>query len=279
MKKSGGSSDETELNEEREATVFSMPEKTVIIGSKGRMGKMLLEKAELNGIRAEGHDVPLEDDSLKKTLKDALLVILCVPVNAFSDVLKKIIPHLQPNAVLSDITSVKEKPMRLMESSWTGSIVGTHPLFGPKVGKDDDLPVAIVPGKNCGESAISLVEKFFVLLGCRVFRCGAVEHDHAMARIQNMNFITNLAYFALLSGQDDLLPFLTPSFERRKNAAAKMLNEDAPMFAGLFDANAHSHEAVRQFRKMLNVAAAGDIDLLCRRAQWWWRKNEKNNQK
>ena len=91
-----------------------------------------------------------------------------------------------------------------------------------------------------------------------------------MARIQNMNFITNLAYFALLAGQEDLLPFLTPSFRRRQNAARKMLTEDARLFSGLFEANPHSHEAVRQYRQMLNLAAAGDIDLLCRRAQWWW---------
>ena len=98
----------------------------------------------------------------------------------------------------------------------------------------------------------------------------AEKHDQAMARIQNMNFITNLAYFALLAGQEDLLPFLTPSFRRRRNAARKMLTEDAQLFAGLFEANPHSHEAVRQYRQMLNLAAAGDIDLLCRRAQWWW---------
>ena len=75
---------------------------------------------------------------------------------------------------------------------------------------------------------------------------------------------------ALLAGQEDLLPFLTPSFRRRQNAARKMLTEDARLFSGLFEANPHSHEAVRQYRQMLNLAAAGDIDLLCRRAQWWW---------
>ncbi len=67
-----------------------------------------------------------------------------------------------------------------------------------------------------------------------------------------------------------LLPFLTPSFRRRQQAARKMLTEDARLFTGLFEANAHSHEAVRQYRQMLNLAAAGDIDLLCQRAAWWW---------
>lgn len=76
-----------------------------------------------------------------------------------------------------------------------------------------------------------------------------------MARIQGMNFITSLAYFALLAGEDDLLPFLTPSFDRPQGRAArKMLTEDARLFAGLFEANPHSHEAVRQYRQILNLA-------------------------
>ncbi|MDO5483640.1 MAG: prephenate dehydrogenase/arogenate dehydrogenase family protein, partial [Desulfovibrionaceae bacterium] len=128
----------------------------------------------------------------------------------------------------------------------------------------------IMAGARAEAEHLALVQGFFEHLGCRVFACTANQHDKAMARIQSMNFITNLAYFAMLSGQEDLLPFLTPSFRRRQVAAQKMLTEDAALFAGLFDANPHSHEAVHQYRLMLNLAAAGDIDLLCQRARWWW---------
>lgn len=54
-------------------------------------------------------------------------------------------------------------------------------------------------------------------------------------------------------------------------SARKMLTEDASMFAGLFEANAYSHEEVRKYRKMLALAASGDIDLLTNLASWWWR--------
>ena len=134
------------------------------------------------------------------------------------------------------------------------------------------LEVDIIDGRTAREEDTALVEAFFRALGCSTFRATADEHDRAMARVQNMNFITNLAYFALLAGQEDLLPYITPSFRRRLHAAEKMLTEDGTMFTGLFEANPYSHEAVRQYRKMLNVAAAGDIELLCRRAQWWWKK-------
>lgn len=249
--------------------------RTVIIGSCGRMGKMLLERAKDADMECVGLDQPLDTPEVERALADVKIVFLCVPAKVIGEVLQKIVPCLPAKAIMSDITSVKERPMQQMEKAWSGSVVGTHPLFGPQNSPDSDLPVAIVPGSGAGESDIRLVEDFFRQIGCRTFRCAAETHDRAMARIQNMNFITNLAYFALLAGEEELLPFLTPSFLRRKDAAAKMLNEDAEMFGGLFEANPHSHEAVRQFRKMLNVAAGGDIDLLCKRAQWWWPEDKK----
>ena len=246
------------------------PVKTVIVGSTGRMGVMLLGRARAAGLTVEGVDVPLTPEILGPACAGADVAIICVPAAVFKEVIAAVCPHLPATAVLTDITSVKEIPLQQMEAAWAGPVVGTHPLFGPQPDPEADQPVAIVPGANAGQEHVELASGFFTALGCRVFCSTAEKHDKAMARIQNMNFITSLAYFALLAGQDDLLPFVTPSFVRRQNAARKMLTEDARMFAGLFEANPYSYEAVRQYRQMLNLAAAGDIDLLCQRARWWW---------
>ena len=254
------------------AAVPAPPGRTAIIGSRGRMGEMLLARARAAGLNVTGVDQPLTPEALEEALGGADLALLCVPAAVFAEVAGAVAAHLAPGAILADITSVKERPMRQMESLWQGPVVGTHPLFGPKAAPGADQPVAVVAGRGAEEAHLARVEGFFTALGCRNFRCTAAVHDKAMARIQNTNFITNLAYFALLAGEEELLPFLTPSFERRRAAAAKMLTEDAELFSGLFEANAHSLEAVRQYRKMLNVAAGGDIDLLCHRAAWWWER-------
>lgn len=251
----------------------SLPRKTVLVGARGRMGAMLMARAAEAGLPVSGADLPLTPEILAPTCENADLALICVPAAVLEATLAKVCPHLPSAAVLADITSVKEQPLRQMEQIWPGPVVGTHPLFGPRPEPDADLPVAVTPGHNANEQHLALVEGFFTALGCRIFQTTAQKHDQAMARIQGMNFITSLAYFALLAGQDDLLPYLTPSFDRRKAAARKMLTEDAQLFAGLFEANPHSHEAVRQYRQMLNLAAAGDIDLLCQRAQWWWENN------
>lgn len=247
------------------------PVKTIITGASGRMGKMLLEKAAAAGLNAVGVSRPYTSEKLAAACAGADLVILSAPARNLEELVQLIAPFMEKNAILSDITSVKEAPMRQMQAHWQGPVVGTHPLFGPKNDPGAHLPVAITPGENATEADACKVAQFFREIGCHVFRATPEEHDRAVARVQNLNFITNLAYFAALAGQKDLLPYLTPSFERRKKAAKKMLTEDAGMFAGLFEANPHSHEAARQYRRMLNLAASGDIDLLCQRAQWWWK--------
>lgn len=260
-----------------EEDFFSPPEKTLIIGCTGRMGKMLCCQAAKAGLSVSGVDQPLEDGMLEKACKNVSMALFCVPARFFEETVVKLKPHLPSDCILSDITSVKEAPVRQMEKHWQGPVVGTHPLFGPNFKETDSLQVAITAGNNASASHIGQVKAFFKKMGFSVFECTAQEHDLAMAKIQNMNFITNLAYFAVLAGQEELKPFLTPSFERRRKAAAKMLTEDAEMFAGLYEANSHSHETVRQFSKMLNLAASGDIELLSRRAQWWFRDQDGEN--
>ncbi|MDR1776810.1 MAG: prephenate dehydrogenase/arogenate dehydrogenase family protein [Desulfovibrio sp.] len=251
--------------------------KTVIVGARGRMGRMLLGRAAERGLNASGADIPLVPQTLAPACAGARLAIVCVPAAVFKTTLTAVCPHLPQDAVLCDITSVKEQPLRQMEAVWPGYVVGTHPLFGPSPMPGDKLSVALVPGVKAGPREKTLVGDFFRALGCRVFETTAGEHDSAMARIQGMNFITTLAYFALLADRKDILPFLTPSFRRRLDAARKMLTEDAELFTGIFNANPHSLEAVRQYRHMLNLAAGGEIELLCGRAQWWWKDAAKRH--
>ena len=115
--------------------------KTVIVGSRGRMGKMLLERAKDADMECTGLDQPLERPEIERALADVELVFLCVPAKVIGEVLQKIVPCLPAKTILSDITSVKERPLRQMERAWTGTVVGTHPLFGPKNSPDTDVTI------------------------------------------------------------------------------------------------------------------------------------------
>ena len=194
------------------------PSSVVIVGCFGRMGGMLFREAGSRGYGVRGIDKPFDD---LEPLSRASLVIVCIPAAFFEQTLHRLCPHMREDAILCDITSVKVAPMQQMENIWQGSIVGTHPLFGPQHGMDEDLPIALVRGKNCTNTAFELVRDFFVSLGYRAFATDADTHDKAMARIQNMNFITSLAYCAQTADDETLKehPLLQAPPQRGKEAS------------------------------------------------------------
>lgn len=255
-----------------------MTARVAIIGDRGRMGSMLKRRLEDAGHEARGADLPLDEESLAHACADARAVFLCVPAAALEETARKVVPHLPADCALADITSVKMLPVRTMERVWSGPVVGTHPLFGPQT-VAGHYAVTITPGRGWKEKeplpeqdaqAVRLVEQLFESLGWSPFLCSPETHDRAMAAIQGLNYITSLAYFAMTSRKPELLPFLTPSFERRKESARTMLTCDSAMFAGIFAANPMSQEAVREFRSYLNVAAGGDIEVLAELAKKWF---------
>ncbi len=242
-----------------------------VIGCRGRMGGMLTQRWSEAGHRVVGIDLPLSDSLFATSLPGADIVMLCIPASALPEVLSHISSHLNGKQILADITSVKICPMLQLEAAYTGPVVGTHPLFGPHP-QESDLRVCITPGRNAQEQDIRNVEGLFKDMGCTTFRSSPREHDAAVAAIQGLNFISDLAYFATLAEHEELLPFLTPSFRRRMASAHKMLTENSPLFEWLFEANPLSQETVHRYRSFLDMAASGDIDILVQRAQWWWKQ-------
>ncbi len=252
-----------------------MNERIVIVGCRGRMGAMLMERFGAEpGICPAGIDIPFEEEAVKEACRGARMVLLCIPATAIADTIGILRPFMEQDTILADITSVKELPMQHMESLWDGPVVGTHPLFGPVPAQDLELRVTIVPGKRASEEDVRFVEGLFQGFGCVTFRATAEEHDIAEAKIQGMNFITSAVYFAMTAEDPALLPYITPSFLRRMNSTEKQLMEDGELFTWLFEANPHSQAMTRQYRNLLSLAAAGDVDLILHKARWWWMEGE-----
>lgn len=249
-------------------------ERIALVGSQGRMGSVLLRQLQAQGCDMQGLDMPLLDADIARACHGARLVLLCVPAAALKSVIRRLSPYMEAGTVLVDITSVKLRPMEVMEAEWSGAVVGTHPLFGPAPAPDTELSVALVPGKRATEEDILLVEALFSCLGCTTFRCTAAQHDEAMAMMQGLNFLSDVAYFAATAGKPELLPFLTPSFRRRREAARKLMTDDAELFSGLVEANPLMRKVVARYRACLSLAVAGDSLLLAKRAAWWWNKEQ-----
>lgn len=245
-----------------------------IVGARGQMGALFVRAFHKAGYTVTTLDRPYTDEAIRAALngpddKGADLVLISVPVTATRQVAETLAPFLKPGAILCDVCSVKVNPLRQMLEAYAGPVVGTHPLFGPVIPEGFEPRVAVTPGR--GDGAAEAVSDVFARAGFAPFASTAEEHDRSMAVVQGLNFITTVAYLAAARQTPGIENFRTPSFERRLEAARKMLTQDRELFQLISEDNPYLQETVRQFTAYLDLAAGGDLDLLSARASWWWR--------
>jgi prephenate dehydrogenase len=244
-----------------------------IVGARGQMGALFVRSFHKAGYAVSTLDRPYRpdgtDEAIRAALQDADLVLISVPVTATRAVAETLAPHMPQGAILCDVCSVKVNPLAQMLEAYAGSVVGTHPLFGPVIPEGFEPRVAVAPGR--GQGAAEAVSDVFARAGFTPFASTAEEHDRAMAVVQGLNFITTVAYLAAARQTPGIENFRTPSFERRLEAARKMLTKDRELFQLIAEDNPFLQETVRQFTAYLDLAAGGDLDLLSARASWWWR--------
>ncbi len=163
------------------------------------------------------------------TLEEAAgadVVILAVPVKAMGAVIRAIVPHLQPGAIVADAGSVKCLPVRLMREGLPQSvdILGTHPLFGPQSArgglKGRKIVLCDVRGQRAGRVAAFLRRQF----GLKAFITTAEAHDREAAVVQGLTHL-----IAKVLVQMEPLPkrLTTASFDHLM-AAVDMVRHDAP---------------------------------------------------
>ncbi|MDK2957254.1 MAG: prephenate dehydrogenase [Desulfovibrionales bacterium] len=252
-----------------------MIERVAVIGARGQMGGLIMDRCRLAGVESRGLDRPLTGDALRRAFDGADLAVVSVPLWSMEEVLRMTAPLLDQKTILADVCSVKVHPLQQMLAVYGGPVVGTHPLFGPVIPEGFEPRVAVTPGRV--DQAAGLVSDFFKALGFFPFMTTAEEHDEAVAKIQGLNFSTTVAYLACLARTPGVDRFLTPSFERRLEAARKMLTMDKDLFVALSEANPYSQDAVRHFGEYLDIAAGGDLDLLAEMAGWWWRTDDRGS--
>ena len=119
--------------------------KIAIIGGAGNMGhwfaRYLLSESiqvvisgrnqEKLHAAARELSVPAASSNIE-AVKQADVVVISVPIDAFEAVTREIAPYVTKNQTVIDVCSLKTMPVDVMHRYIKkGAILGTHPVFGP----------------------------------------------------------------------------------------------------------------------------------------------------
>jgi chorismate mutase/prephenate dehydrogenase len=237
------------------ATATSEPKRIGIIGGAGAMGGLL---ARLFGDL--GHHVELAD--LQTAQRPAALaaqsdvVIISVPIAVTEQVIAEVGPHLRPEALLLDITSIKTAPLAAMLRATRASVVGTHPLFGP--GSSSLAGQRVVVCRGRGDTWYSWIVDSLRARGLTITEAEPEEHDRAMALVQVLtHFQTQVFGLALARSGVPLAQsrrFTSPAYLMELYVAARHFAQAADLYGPIEMLNPATSEITAQFQ-----SAAGEL--------------------
>ena len=130
-------------------------------------------------------------DNYESAVNQADLIVIGVPVAAFSNVIKKISPHLKKDAIVTDVGSVKKSLIRIAEKVLPDKIdfIPGHPIAGTeKSGPQSGFKglfkngyCILTPSSKIKKESLRVVIKMWNLVGMKVDTMEADYHDMVLA--------------------------------------------------------------------------------------------------
>ena len=164
-------------------------------------------------------------------------VIIAVPIEAFESVVTALAPHVRPEQIVMDITSVKTEPLKIMRRLLPGCrVLGTHPVFGPGAHGFEGHNVILTPETAAELKMADEVKSRLEKEGARVSLMSPQKHDHLMAAVLGLaHFIAIVAGDALLSleGLKEMETVSGVTFKALLTLIESVLNEDPALYAAI----------------------------------------------
>lgn len=189
-----------------------MVQEIAIIGAGGKMGSWFLKYfSDKRGIRLFVYDIKSMSlkpsttlfvcESICSCVKNADLVLICVPISSIPIVIKECASNMKTGAILAEISSIKAKTfVTLKNNSKNIRPLCIHPMFGPGASGIKDAKVLMIPVRNKIKelkilSSILREANIIVLPNART-------HDRYMAIILGLTYYTSIVFANLLSKEE-----------------------------------------------------------------------------
>ena len=139
-------------------------------------------------------ELKIVDDSssdTKKMAESSDLIIIATPLSSYENVISKIKDCLKNGAILTDVGSVKENIISLVEKSVPQNVswISSHPIAGteesgPESGFSELFKnkwCILTPSKKAKDKDIKLLKTFWEKIGSKVDIMEAKQHDYILS--------------------------------------------------------------------------------------------------
>ena len=161
---------------------------------KNNLAEKIVSSNRSDEVNNKVIELNIVDDSnldTKKMVDGSDLVVIATPLSSYEEVILKIKDSLQSGAILTDVGSVKENVMNVIEKNLPKNIswVPSHPIAGTEEsGPDSGFAelfekrwCILTPSKKAKEEDVSMLKNFWENIGSKVDVMQAKEHDYILS--------------------------------------------------------------------------------------------------
>ena len=136
------------------------------------------------------------------------LLVISVPIQYTSNVIREVAPFMKSGSVMVDVTSVKEEPLKTMKEVLPENVeyIPTHPVFGPRTTRLDNQVIVLTADKK--GKWYDKVYNYLASKNMRVIETTAEKHDFMMSIVQ---VLTHFSFISTASAIEKLKVDLTES--------------------------------------------------------------------
>lgn len=142
-----------------------------------------------------------------KVAKESDILIISVPISITIDVIKELAPFMKKDSLMVDVTSVKEKPSKVMEECMeecakngnSFEFIPTHPVFGPRTSNLNGQVIVLTP--TIKGKWYPKVYNYLANKKMRIIETTAKHHDDMMAIVQ---VLTHFSYISTAAAIEKL---------------------------------------------------------------------------
>jgi prephenate dehydrogenase len=189
-------------------------------------------------------------------VQSADITFVAVPLGKTPAVLRTLVAHSGERQCLVSIASLMEPSARELATTRAEALC-MHPVFGPTVRALENLPVVISPVR--GGSWLPWLGDVMRSSGMRVRQSSPEEHDASMAIVQALLHSSFVALSAVMSAAAlppaKALAWASPTMKLQLAMAARILSQDAGLYADLVVLNEHAPEQLDELADQLHRLA------------------------